>query len=260
VDIDSIKAEYYRIRSSGMDARTALAQLRPQIVRLELSQREQLLEQLRLWEIGRTTGRLKSPDKTAPRKPVGQIKPLSSSGGLALDTSPPGVTCPHCGKANRDEDVFCFACGQLLSIERGLFDTRHFVDDKDGFQSDEYFGPDMVLVFAIKETQKTISIRPQDRPHEIIVGRGTHSTMKPDIDLTAHNAVALGVSRLHLNVVYNEKRRTLSVSDLGSANGTYINGVRLHPEEVRVLRHGDELRLGKLTLTVYFHQQGQREK
>ena len=42
------------------------------------------------------------------------------------------------------------------------------------------------------------------------------------------------------------------VSDLGSANGSFINGQRLLAKEIRVLRHGDELRLGKLVMTVSF--------
>ena len=45
---------------------------------------------------------------------------------------------------------------------------------------------------------------------------------------------------------------TVLVSDLGSANGSFINGQRMMPKEVRVLRHGDELRLGKLVLLASF--------
>ena len=47
-------------------------------------------------------------------------------------------------------------------------------------------------------------------------------------------------------------RSAVLVADLGSANGSYINGQRMMPKEVRVLRHGDELRLGKLVLLASF--------
>jgi pSer/pThr/pTyr-binding forkhead associated (FHA) protein len=41
---------------------------------------------------------------------------------------------------------------------------------------------------------------------------------------------------------------------MNSANGTFVNGQRLHPQEVRVLRHGDELRLGRMVFQTLFHQ------
>jgi pSer/pThr/pTyr-binding forkhead associated (FHA) protein len=97
-------------------------------------------------------------------------------------------------------------------------------------------------------------LRPQEKQHEIIVGRGSGGTLKPDVDLSPYGATELGVSRLHLSIRYNERYRTLSAADMGSSNGTTINGQRLHPDEKRVLRHGDEVRLGKLTLIVYFYR------
>ena len=42
------------------------------------------------------------------------------------------------------------------------------------------------------------------------------------------------------------------ILDRGSANGTYLNGERLTPNEPHVLRDGDEIRLGKLVAHIYF--------
>ena len=58
------------------------------------------------------------------------------------------------------------------------------------------------------------------------------------------------VSRHHAEIVF--ERGFFVVHDLASANGTFINGQKLYPQEVRVLRDGDELRLGRLILHVYF--------
>jgi pSer/pThr/pTyr-binding forkhead associated (FHA) protein len=60
---------------------------------------------------------------------------------------------------------------------------------------------------------------------------------------------------LHLHVSYDARSHTICISDLGSANGTYINGQRLHPHEVRVLRDHDEMRLGKLVMLASFRRQ-----
>lgn len=266
MDFEAIKSEYFRLRTSGVDAKSALSSLRANIVGLEMRQREKLLEQLRLWEIGRATGTIAPPAEAEP-KPKPPIKPLSIAGTPEPKTGEPtapalqklsatadALPCPRCGKLNRRDEILCGTCGQLLSTGRSLFDTRHFVDAKDNnLYSDEYFGPESTLVLVVTGTQETFKIRPQDLTHEVVIGRGAGATMHPDIDLSSQRAAQLGVSRLHLTVHYNEKQRTLSASDMDSANGTFINGQRLYPEEVRILRHGDEMRLGKLTLTVYFY-------
>jgi hypothetical protein len=271
VDLEAIKLEYLHLRTTGMDARSTLAILRPEIVRLESRQREHLLEQLRGWEIHRTaTGSFPPeatngaasppPDADPPPRPAPpmpgkppKIKPLASNGASSAGNGE--TTCPHCGKPNRFDDIFCGACGEFLTLERGQHDTHRFVDEYEGQSSDAYFGPDSTLLLMVKDTQETFRIRPQDQPHEVIVGRGAGSSMRPDIDLGPQQGALLGVSRLHLSITYNEKHHTLSAVDIGSANGTAINGMRLRPEEVRVLRHGDELRLGKLVLAVYFYRE-----
>ena len=70
----------------------------------------------------------------------------------------------------------------------------------------------------------------------------------PDIDLTPYQAYASGVSRLHA-VVKRENNR-VAVMDLGSSNGTYVNGRRLNPHTEEALSHGDIVALGKLKIQI----------
>lgn len=67
----------------------------------------------------------------------------------------------------------------------------------------------------------------------------------PDIDLTPHNAAEKGVSRKHAAIVLKNDQLP-NLIDLGSANGTYLNGRRLVPDNPRILRDGDYVRLGHL--------------
>jgi ABC transport system ATP-binding/permease protein len=53
------------------------------------------------------------------------------------------------------------------------------------------------------------------------------------------------VSRLHCQITATAE--TLSVKDLGSTNGTFVNGKRVKTAE---LREGDTLSVGRLELTV----------
>lgn len=88
-----------------------------------------------------------------------------------------------------------------------------------------------------------------DIQHELIAGRAIEGQpYKPDIDLTPYNAYQYGVSRYHLKI--ERRGDTLYVTDLGSQNGTYLNGVRMYPNQARVLRDTDELLLGRLPVTV----------
>jgi pSer/pThr/pTyr-binding forkhead associated (FHA) protein len=66
----------------------------------------------------------------------------------------------------------------------------------------------------------------------------------PDVDLSPYNAYANGVSRLHcaLKLVDNQ----VVIVDLGSSNGTYLNGTRLSPYTEMPVADGDIAYLGKL--------------
>jgi pSer/pThr/pTyr-binding forkhead associated (FHA) protein len=119
-------------------------------------------------------------------------------------------------------------------------------------RASDFFGPESTLLLVVIAVNYTYSIQPQTKKHETVIGRSEGSTMRPDIDLSEHNAGELGVSRLHVALQYNAKNNLLSVSDMKSANGTFINGQKLYPQEVRVLRDGDELRLGRMVLRAFF--------
>jgi pSer/pThr/pTyr-binding forkhead associated (FHA) protein len=77
------------------------------------------------------------------------------------------------------------------------------------------------------------------------------SDVFPEIDLTNDNGLEKGVSRRHARILKREG--TVVVEDLGSINGTFINGKRLAPYLPEVLHHGDQLQLGKLLIEVEMH-------
>jgi pSer/pThr/pTyr-binding forkhead associated (FHA) protein len=74
-----------------------------------------------------------------------------------------------------------------------------------------------------------------DRPSTVI-GRGRNA------DLVLNEAT---ISRAH--ALFGYEGALAFVQDLGSTNGTLVNGAREHR---RPLAHGDELRMGKLAIKV----------
>jgi len=206
-------------------------------------------------------------------KPIGNTTSPTSDAVVTVTAAVPNVTppaatgvdtddvvwinCIHCGKTNQRHEVFCYSCGQLLEPVKGAYDTRVLNEQTSQPLDSEHFGPDSVLVLRVRGSTENYETRPQKADHELIIGRSTKgSVLAPDIDLTNRQASEMGVSRLHLSINYDAEHSAVLVSDLGSANGSFINGQRMMPKEVRVLRHGDELRLGKLVLLASFRHPG----
>ncbi len=88
---------------------------------------------------------------------------------------------------------------------------------------------------------------------EALIGRLDLKTgFRPQIDFTNADGKELGVSRRHATI--NQRGDLIFVTDHNSLNGTYLNGQRLVPEQARVMRDSDSLRIGHVTLIVSFEE------
>jgi pSer/pThr/pTyr-binding forkhead associated (FHA) protein len=72
----------------------------------------------------------------------------------------------------------------------------------------------------------------------------------PEVDLTEAGGMEHGVSREHACIF--ERLGEVEVEDLGSTNGTLLNGQRLAPYIPHPMCSGDRLQLGKLELEIIF--------
>jgi hypothetical protein len=254
--IDEIFNEYRRMRQGDLDSKASLRALRIYIEPLPRDDKEELASRLRAWE--RDQSQQPEPEPRAPRRSSSVIKPLKSSPRAANRDDSTWVECQNCSARNRMEDVFCYACGHMLADVKDAMSTRHFASATDELFNKDYFGPDSVLVLQLRDQEKRIALRPQTRSQELVLGRSTqNNAMRPDVDLSRVNAEELGVSRLHLSLSYDPESNTIQIADLGSSNGTFVNGQKLHPKEVRILRHGDDLRLARLPMRVRYQHPGE---
>lgn len=67
--------------------------------------------------------------------------------------------------------------------------------------------------------------------------------INPEVDLTALDQDGT-VSRRHAVVV--REGEMVVVEDLGSSNGTFVNGTKIQPGLQQTLQSGDEVRFGSL--------------
>jgi pSer/pThr/pTyr-binding forkhead associated (FHA) protein len=95
----------------------------------------------------------------------------------------------------------------------------------------------------------TGEVMPLSERNEFTLGRATDGQpVLPDVDLAPYQAYTHGVSRLH--AVIKRGVDDISLMDLESANGTFINGKRLEPNEEHSLANGDVVALGGLKIQV----------
>lgn len=132
--------------------------------------------------------------------------------------------------------------------------TRPLPPDELGIEEEDaqpHFDETMTLLIEIPDQMQPFELVIPQRD-EIIIGRSApDSILLPDIDMTNLPGHITGVSRMHAAIRRN--KGSLVITDLGSKNGTFINGQRLLPQEIRVLRDGDELKIANLSMRIYFH-------
>jgi FHA domain-containing protein len=164
------------------------------------------------------------------------------------------IDCRKCQHGNVSGAVFCAECGEPLGDDDLICTT---ITDEHITQELRRKAPRPELATPIYSWislhfMGSGKILPLASRNEFILGRLTEdSPILPDVDLTPYRATAAGVSRLHA-VVKREVNKAM-VMDLGSSNGTYINGRRIHPDVEVALSHQDVIALGALQIQVLLH-------
>jgi len=163
--------------------------------------------------------------------------------------------CENCHQSNSATDFYCYACGHILPIGMQIHSTHALPNETLKPQirwGTAYFGEHMMLRIHVRDANELIETSFDD---ECVLGRKFEDA-DPNIDLTPYQATSLGVSRLHAKLT--RQIETVMVEDLGSVNGTFLNGQKLVPYQPRVLRNEDELRLGHLKLRISFTRASRR--
>ena len=164
------------------------------------------------------------------------------------------IVCSNCKHSNMTGAMYCAECGGQLvggdALTTQNITTQRFETDFEHLPKDDKYqtfdGGDAWASLHLLDTGQVV---PLSVKNEFTMGRISEGQpIMPDIDLSPYQAYAAGVSRLHA-VIKRIANRIIFV-DLGSANGTYINGKRLTPNAEQALNHGDIIALGKLKLQV----------
>lgn len=168
--------------------------------------------------------------------------------------------CPYCTFHNMEGILYCEDCGtpllgdDVIQVKAESTKQLNSLDSAGGSTKvtaivggTTLLQPDTLTILRFENNQR-LSLEKQS---ETVLGRSDElSKTYPDIDLTPYGALEKGVSRNHAAIQRSED--TMTLTDLGSANGTFLNGKQLIPNQPYVLRDGDEIRFGKLISHIYF--------
>lgn len=164
--------------------------------------------------------------------------------------------CPVCQHENAFGALICTQCYSLLvdsTTDAGTMTLNAEALSRLEAEMSSTNG-EARLPDSLREGEIGLHIAGSSRPlifqlgQQVVLGRQAPDTgSQPRIDLSPYDAFNKGVSRMHV-VIRRDEKLGLTVEDLASSNGSWLNGVRLQPYVPNILRSGDILRLGQIEI------------
>lgn len=160
-------------------------------------------------------------------------------------------TCRECGFRNLEGVMICEDCG--FPLIGATVTTAEIASETDVAAVIQNHVAELKTEAVVELNFEgfPVPVTIPSGSERIIVGRfDASSPSKPDLDLTPYGAFEKGVSRSHAALVRSEY--ALAVVDLGSANGTLVNGRRLISNQPHIVRDGDHITFGQLAVSIHF--------
>lgn len=204
------------------------------------------------------------------------IDPLANAQSNSQDNA---WLCRNCHAPYAANEIYCSHCGSLLPhVKLPKTALLSSAPDSDSpevealmkakvdpvvqpaaeLTNTTYFHDKARLYLHLNDD--TISFAVDMSKRSAVIGRlssaafeGMNTDGKPIptlIDLSPFRAVELGVSRQHAQLDLDEN--ILYITDLNSANGTFINSRRLPPRVPHALANRTQLQLGRMILRVHY--------
>ena len=172
------------------------------------------------------------------------------------------ISCPNCETENHSTAQFCSYCGLWLqnfethktfSGQQGTAFKAHIEEIVQSVETTEIKAPDLEkgMVALVPVNMDSLIKLTFNEP--IILGRdtGERNISTPLVDFNDYRGYMMGVSRQHA-IITGDQETGYMLTDLGSSNGTYINGEQLKPQIPTKLNNGDQVLLGQLELRFYY--------
>jgi hypothetical protein len=156
--------------------------------------------------------------------------------------------CTHCGHENPAGANFCANCGRPLAVASDTTTGALRLDegDADGLEIETGMGAEASAIVAELSpgTALLVAVRGPNRGARFLLDRDVVTVGRhPESDIFLDD---ITVSRRHAE--FRRDAQRFGVHDVGSLNGTYVNGRRT---EDQLLVTGDEVQIGKFKLMAF---------
>lgn len=171
------------------------------------------------------------------------------------------IICPNCHHKEFPGALFCSECGaRLISLDylntqsiqkttSDMLDQSKLGTEGETLKSGGNFQKpeaNAELALFVIESKQTLQLAGRT---EFTLGRVAEGQpILPDVDLSPFEAYSQGVSRLHAALKVHHDR--VAIMDLGSSNGTRVNGQKIVPHVDYPVNQGDIIALGKLKIQI----------
>jgi hypothetical protein len=161
------------------------------------------------------------------------------------------IICPNCQHKEMSGAIYCSKCGaqliDMMMATHKIHTAETRLEAERNTSQTQPPPPVRLQSWISLNMVESGQILPLADRTEFSLGRSAEGQpIVPDVDLSPYNAYASGVSRLH--AVLKLIKDKIVIMDLGSSNGTYLNGSRLLPYVETPVVHGDVIYLGKLKM------------
>jgi len=163
------------------------------------------------------------------------------------------LTCSQCGTPYKFGDTVCSKCGRVLLDTRSStialqVDPTLLRLRRDHVKTGGALHPEKSVTLLIRGMAERFIF---EDGTEVILGRTDLMVAEPGhFDMTPYGGHDRGVSRNHALLRFSDD--AITITDLSSSNGTFINTQRLPPTTPQQIKHGDEIMLGSLSMIIKF--------
>ena len=158
------------------------------------------------------------------------------------------IQCAVCGTLAADQARFCSHCGERLMSSEATT-TMPTLDDTT--LTNELNSDDVAAIEALPVGSALLLVvkGAASGARFLLNNDRTIAGRSPDSDIFLDD---ITVSRAHVS--FTNESGSISIEDLGSLNGTYVNKYLL--KEPMILRSGDEVQIGKFKMIIFLGSAG----
>ncbi len=182
-----------------------------------------------------------TPAASAPFTAAVQAAPVSETPSVAAPVAasePSAKICPACGAKNEAGSKFCEDCGATLGEAAASVVAPKVADEPVAVKAAPAAVPRLIMPNGVEI--------PISAEHTLLGRQSPADNIFPEIDLTELDPESY-VSRRHGQITRQGSKYLYE--DVGSSNGSYINGNRLQSGIQTELHDCDVVRLGRTEVT-----------